>query len=173
MKKVLKTKTVFNGRLLKVYKQRQRYPGGYVGDLEIVRHPGAVLIIPLLDSQRMVLIKQYRPVINAYIWEFPAGTLEQGESVTSCAKRELAEEISYQARHWKRLGKILPAPGYTTEQIVIFSARGLQRIESKKEADELITPGVFTPKQLKRMINSGNIVDAKTICALKLLEVSK
>ena len=171
MRRLLKRKSVFKGRLLKLYLEKQRFPHGYIADLEVIQHPGAVLIVPFLDKNRFVLIRQYRPVINSYIWELPAGTLNKNESPLKCAKRELAEEIGYRAKAYKRVGYVFAAPGYTTEKILIFEARELKKIKSNKEEDELIAPKIFSKKAIKRLLKSGSLVDAKTICALKLSNI--
>jgi len=159
---------IFDGRLLKLYRDRKRLPNGYLADLEIVKHPGAVLIVPFLTKDSIVLIRQYRPVIDSYIWELPAGTLGKGEQQLLCAKRELAEEISYEAKRWKRLGVIYPVPGYSTEKIAIYEARGLKKVIHKAEEDEIIRPEVFSVREIGKLFRSGKIVDAKTICALKM-----
>ena len=164
-------KKVFKGKLLELFLEKKRLPNNYIASLEIVKHPGAVLIVPLLNKDGVVLIKQYRPVINSYIWELPAGTLHKDENPLSCAKRELVEEIGYAAKKWKRLNYIYPAPGYTTEKILIFEARGLKRVEHKAEEDEIIKPKIFDKKGLKKLLKDGKIVDAKTICALKLANI--
>ncbi len=171
MKKILKSKRVFNGRLIRLYLEKQRFPHGVVVDLEVIRHPGAVLVVPFLDKERIILIKQYRPVINSYIWELPAGTLDQGEQPLHCARRELIEETGYRAKSWKRIGNIFPAPGYTTEKILIFTARRLEQVESEKEPDELIVTRIFKRRQVRQLLRSGKIVDAKTICALQLAHI--
>jgi ADP-ribose pyrophosphatase len=164
-------KKVFKGKLLELFLEKKRLPNNYMARLEIVKHPGAVLIVPLLNKDNVVLIKQYRPVINSYIWELPAGTLHKDENPLSCAKRELAEEIGYAAKKWRRLNYIYPAPGYTTERILIFEARGLKRVEHKAEEDEIIKPKIFDKKGIKKLLKGGKIVDAKTICALKLANI--
>ena len=166
------TKKLFSGKLLRLYLKRHRFPSGHIANLEVVVHPGAVLIVPFLDKDRIILIRQYRPVINAYIWGFPAGTLGKAETPIGCAKREIAEEIGYKARRWKRIGHIYPTPGYTTEKIVIYKARGLKKIKSKKEEDEIISARTFTKREIAVLLRSGKIVDAKTICALLLLRIS-
>ena len=161
-------KYAFKGKLLKVYTEKKKFPNGYVGKLEIVKHPGAVLIIPFLSRDKIVLIKQYRPVINSYIWELPAGTLSKGENPLACAKRELVEEIGYEAKSWKKIGYIYPAPGYTTEKIAIFKASRLKKVPCDRQEDELITSSIFTTKKLQKLVKSSNLVDAKTLAALKL-----
>ena len=171
MKKILKKKKVFAGKLVKLYLEKQRYPNGYIADLEVIKHPGAALVVPFLDKNKIVFIRQYRPVINSYIWELPAGTLDKKESPLKCAKRELIEEIGYSAKRCKRIGYIYPAPGYTSEKIIIFAAKGLKEVTSSKEEDELIAVKIFNQKQIRRLLKSGRIVDAKTICALKLAHI--
>ncbi|PIU41871.1 MAG: NUDIX hydrolase [Candidatus Omnitrophica bacterium CG07_land_8_20_14_0_80_42_15] len=162
-------KQIFQGRLLNLFLKRQKFPNGYIGTLEIIKHPGAVLIVPFLSDDKIILIKQYRPVINAYIWELPAGTLNKGEDPLKCARRELIEEIGYDAGILEKIGYIYSAPGYTTEKIIIYKAKKLIKVKAKKEVDEVITPKVFTRKAIQKLINSGKIVDAKTICAIKLV----
>lgn len=171
MKRLVRRKRVFRGRLINLYIERQRFPNGYVTDLEVIKHPGAVLIVPFIDEGRIVFIRQYRPVINSYIWELPAGTLHKNESPLNCAKRELAEEIGHRAKMWERIGYIYPAPGYTTETIIIYKAKELKRIESKREEDEIITVKIFARRHIVKLFKSGKIVDAKTISALKLAQI--
>lgn len=164
-------KRIFEGRLLKLNVEKRRLPNGYRANLEIIEHPGAVLIVPFLSRDRIVLIKQYRPVIDSYIWELPAGVLHKNESPLKCAKRETIEEIGYTAGNWKKIGYIYPAPGYTTEKIAIFKAWKLSPVNYKNEADEIITPAVLTAREAGRLLRAGKMVDAKTICALKMAGV--
>lgn len=165
-------KNIYNGRLINLYQKKHKFPNGNTVDLEIIKHPGAVLIIPFLDEQRVVLIRQYRPVINSYIWELPAGTLNKNEIHINCAKRELHEEIGYDAKIIKKIGFIYPAPGYTTEKIFIFKASKLSKaLYHQHEDDEIIAPKVFTKIQIKNLIKNKKIVDAKTISALALAGV--
>ncbi|MFC1576318.1 NUDIX domain-containing protein [Candidatus Omnitrophota bacterium] len=161
-------KQVFKGRLLRLDVERRRFPNGYVGNLEVVTHPGAVLIVPVLGKDRVVMIRQYRPVIKSNIWELPAGTLGKGEATLSCAKRELAEETGYVARTWKKLGFIYPAPGYTTEKIIIYKATRLSKTRSDIQEDEVITPRILSKPALAKLLKAGRITDAKTIAALSL-----
>ncbi|MCX6358138.1 MAG: NUDIX hydrolase [Candidatus Aureabacteria bacterium] len=161
-------KNIFKGRLIRLSVRRQKLPGGHVADLEVIEHPGAVLIVPVMADGRVILIRQYRPVIRSYIWELPAGTLEPGEKPLVCAKRELVEEVGYAARSWIKAGFIYPAPGYTTEKIHLFVAHGLHGVGSRPESDEIIRPRAFTPRSVKKLMRSGKLVDAKTICALAI-----
>ena len=141
-------------------------------DLEIVEHRGAVLVVPFVSKDKVLLLKQFRPVINSYIYELPAGTLEAGEKPLACARREIKEETGYQAGRLVRLGYIYPVPGYSTEKIHIFKAENIKKASSagRPDPDEIIYTAVFTRKQVKEFFKKGSIVDAKTICAFAMCE---
>jgi len=158
----------FSGRLLHLYTMPFKYPNGHKTILEIIKHPGAVLIVPFISKNSIILLKQYRPVIKEYIWELPAGTLDKNENIIKCAKRELEEETSYRAKVLTKIGYIYPAPGYTTEKIWVFKAKTLYRVFAECEADEIIEPVILSLRQVKKMYSSGKIKDAKTLCALKM-----
>ena len=149
--------------------QRKRLPNGRVAEMDIIDHPGAALIVPCFSDGRIIFLRQYRAVFGKYLFELPAGTLDKKEKVITCAKRELIEETGYAAKHWTKLGKIYPVPGYSTEIIYIFKARGLRRQEAEKDFDEVIEPIILTPAQIRALFRKGQIFDAKTICALALL----
>jgi len=162
-------RNVFKGKLLALSVEKRKLPNGYVAHLEVVKHPGAVLIVPILPGSKIVLIKQYRPVIKSYIWELPAGTLKSRERPLACAKRELLEEVGYKARSWRRVGAIYPAPGYATEKIIIYEAKSLVKTRSDIQEDEIIAIRIFSRKEIKKFLKSGKIVDSKTISALGVL----
>ena len=161
-------RSVFKGRLLKVFVKKVRLPNGYIATFEMITHPGAALIIPMLPKDRVIMLRQLRPVINSYIYELPAGTLDKGESPKACAKREIIEETGYSAGKLTRLGVIHPVPGYSTEKITIFRADGLRKCARLAEKDEIIETKVFTRSQIKRLFKKGRITDAKTISALAM-----
>jgi len=158
----------FKGKLLNVSAKKTVLPNGHAVTLEIVDHPGAVLIIPFISKDKVIMLRQYRAVIDTYLYEFPAGTLGQGEKHSHCAYRELIEETGYKAGKIKKIGKIYPCPGYSTEQIVFFTARELTVCARQPEQDEIIETSVMNRKQVQRLFSSGKIVDAKTICALAM-----
>ncbi|MCG2703247.1 MAG: NUDIX hydrolase [Candidatus Omnitrophica bacterium] len=159
----------FDGKLIKLYEYKCVLPNGHAVNLEMVKHPGAVLIVPFLNKDTVVFLRQYRPVIDAYIYELPAGTLAPQEIHSRCARRELLEETGYITQKLTKLGQIYPAPGYTTERIVIFKAEKLKKAgQHTIEADEVIKTHVFTRQKIHRLFKSGKIVDAKTICALAI-----
>lgn len=159
-------KPVFKGRLLKVYIKKERLPHGYLATFEMVKHPGASLVVPFLDKDTIIMIRQLRPVIGSYIYELPAGTLDVGESPLECARREIIEETGYSARRFSPLGSIYPVPGYSTEKIFIYKATGLKAVSRKPEEDEVIEHKAMTRPAVKRLFARGKIADAKTICAL-------
>lgn len=159
-------KEVFKGRLLKVYVGKERLPHGYVATFEMIKHPGASLIVPFLTKNKLIMLRQLRPVIGSYIYELPAGTLDKNELPLSCARREIIEETGYSASKFKLLGKIYPVPGYSTEKIFIYKAEGLKKREHIAEEDEVIESRIFTKAEIKKLFKSGKIVDAKTIAAL-------
>lgn len=156
----------FKGRILNVSVKKVRLPNGYVTNIEIVKHPGAVLVAPLLSKNKIIMLRQFRPVINAYIYELPAGTLEKNESPVTCAKREIIEETGYKSNKLKKLGAIIPVPGYSTEKIFIFKAEGLKETKRLTQPDEVIDTLIMTKQEVKRLFKLGKIVDAKTISAL-------
>lgn len=161
-------KNIFKGKLLTLQTEVRRLPNGYKAYLEVVRHPGAALIVPFLRKNKIILLRQYRPIIGSYIYELPAGTLNKDERPLACAKREIIEETGYTAGKFTKLGDIYPAPGYTTEKISIYKAERLKKLDVSPEPDEVIQGFVFTRKRVKQLFNKGKIVDAKTICALTL-----
>ena len=161
-----KEKVVFKGRLLKVFVKKERLPHGYLATYEMIKHPGASLIIPFLDKDTVIMLRQLRPVIGSYIYELPAGTLDKNESPVSCARREIIEETGYKGRVFTLIGKIYPVPGYSTERIFIYKAEKLSPVERQAEEDEVIESYPLHKKAVRKLFLQGKIVDAKTICAL-------
>jgi ADP-ribose pyrophosphatase len=164
-----KEKQVYNGKLLKVFVKEMTLPNGFDVKVEIIKHPGAVLIVPIFDDGRILLIRQFRAAINKYIWEFPAGTLEKGEKPVDCARREIIEETGYKAGKLEKIQEIVPVPGYSTERIIIYKATRLAKVTKKAMADEVISEEIFDREDIAQMLRSGEIIDAKTICALSFL----
>jgi ADP-ribose pyrophosphatase len=161
-------KLVFKGKLLRLGTKKVRLPNGFVTRLEIVRHPGAALVVPFLSKDKIILIRQFRPVVDVYLYEAPAGTLNKKESPFACARREIIEETGYSAGKLTRLGEIYTVPGYSTEKIAIYKAEGLRKEKWAPEQDEVIENAVMTKTAVRRLFKRGKIVDAKTICALSM-----
>jgi len=159
-------KTVFKGKLFRVFVKKVRLPHGFVATYEMIKHPGAALIVPFLTRDKVIMLKQLRPVIGKYIYEFPAGTLDKREAPLACARREIIEETGYAASRFKKLGVIYPVPGYSTERIFIFKAEGLKKVEHLAMEDEVIETVVLSRAEVVKLFGSGRIDDAKTIAAL-------
>ena len=162
-------KKVFDGKLLKVHVMKRRLPHGYRATYEVIKHPGAALVVPFLARDRVIMLRQLRPVIGKYIYEFVAGTLDKGEKPLACARREIVEETGYRARRFVYLGKIHPVPGYSTETIFLYKATGLTKVDGHTpELDEVIETHIMTRSQVRRLFRSGKLTDAKTIAALAM-----
>lgn len=160
-----RSRLVYEGRVIKVHQERRRLPNGVTTDLDVVRHPGAVLIIPFLSKDRVILLRQFRPVLNRYLYELPAGTIDEGEMPLACARREIIEETGYKAARMTRLGVIYPVPGYSTEKISIFKAEGLKKAEAEGDSDEIIESFPAARSRIKALFEKGALCDAKTIAA--------
>jgi len=164
-------KTVFQGKLLHLAVGTRRLPNGHLSRIELIRHPGAVLIVPVLGDGKYIFLKQYRPAIDRFLYEFPAGTLNKREKPLDCAKRELIEETGFKARKMTRVGIIYPVPGYSTEVITIFKAENLIKTEVKREKDEVMTLKIMTGKEVHKLLDNKKMVDAKTLSALALMNL--
>jgi ADP-ribose pyrophosphatase len=162
---VLSTKVLQRYRIVAIVEQALRLPSGRTVVRQVVKHPGAVVIIPQLEDSRLVLIAQYRFAVGATLLEFPAGTLEPGEEPLHCARRELIEETGYRADHWRALGIMYPSPGYCDERQHLFVASGLVPDHAAGDEDEVIDVKELTVREVERAIADGTLVDAKSIAA--------
>ena len=156
------------GRVFDFYAETITLPNGVNMAMEIIRHPGAAAIVPVMDDGSVLLLKQYRHAVGGFIWEIPAGTLESGEDARQCAEREMIEETGYTARHFERLAEITPLPAYSDERIHLFLATDLSRAAQNLDADELLAVHRVEMHQAIKMIADGEIQDAKTIVGLQL-----
>jgi len=161
----------WSGRLLTVDVERIRTPGGAELELELVRHPGAAAVVPLLadgDSAdpAVLLIRQYRYAAGGMVWEIPAGVLEAGEAPVDCARRELREETGADADQIEHLTTIFTTPGFTDEVIHLFLATGIRGGAARPNPDEFIEVEARPLSQALGMIRDGEIRDGKTIVAL-------
>jgi len=167
----MKERTVYKGRVIDLSVKNLLLPDGSRSCVEVVGHPGAVLVAPFLRDGSLMMVRQYRPVIGRYIYEFPAGTRRRGESCLKCAARELREETGLSSRRFTRLGDIYPVPGYSTEKIVIYRADGVVRGQCRRERDEFMENVQMKKKEAADYFSRGRIIDAKTICALAFLGI--
>ena len=159
---------VRKGRVFDFYAENVTLPNGVTLDMEIIRHPGAAAIVPVLQDQSVLLLKQYRHAVGSFIWEIPAGTLESGEDPMQCARRELVEETGYAGGRFEKLAEITPLPAYSDERIHIYLATDLVPAQQKLDADELLSVHPVGLKRSLEMIGEGKIQDAKTIIGLQL-----
>ncbi len=159
---------IHQGSVFNLVKESVTLDNDVTTDMEYVEHPGATAIIPLLSKRRILLLKQYRHALKDHIWEIPAGTMDDGESALSCAKRELVEETGYAAERWQNLGVITPVPGYSDERIHIFLATELTPTAQDLDQDEIIRVYEVEFDEAIEMIKSGLIKDAKSIAGLFL-----
>jgi ADP-ribose pyrophosphatase len=164
--RVLSTKTVYDGRLVRLKVDHVTEPGGIVADREVVCHPVSVVVLPHLDNGRILLVRQFRYAAGKSLWELVAGGLESNETPLEAARRELREETGYEARTVRPLLHFYPTPGFVSERMHLMEARGLTRSKASPEADERIRIGRFTREQLLAMLRSRRIEDAKTLVGL-------
>jgi ADP-ribose pyrophosphatase len=162
-------KKIFHGKLLRLYERTVRLPNGYIAGLEVIKHPGAALVIPFISRDTIIMLRQLRPVIGAYIYELPAGTRNRNETARACASREIIEETGYAAGKLVRLGMIYPVPGYSTEKIEIYKATNLRKTSVMPERDEVLESTQMCRSRVRRLFKTGRIVDAKTICAFSFI----
>ena len=161
---------LFKGHFLHAFRDTVRLPDGSEATREYVQHPGAVVVVPLLDGPdgqtRIVLERQYRYPIGQVMVELPAGKLESGEDPLLCGQRELLEETGYQAREWGRAGQMHLAIAYSTEVIHIYFARGLSLGERDLDPGEFLDVFTATPDELMAWCRDGQVTDAKTLSCL-------
>jgi len=159
---------VYEGKLINLRKDKNKI-GDRIFSREVVEHPGAVAIVPLLNDKTILMIKQYRHPAGEFLFEIPAGTLEKNESAEKCAYRELIEETGYRAEKLKKLTSCYLTPGYSDEFIQIFLASDLKKTRQKLEDDEFIEVLFLSIKEVKEKIKNGSIKDAKTIAGILYL----
>ena len=147
---------------------RVQLPNGHEGEYGQIIFPNAALAVPITANNKVILLRQYRFAVSRYLLEFPAGTLEIGETPINSIKREIQEETGFKAEKWDELGALVNAPGYSDEVIHLFLARDLSKLKNKikGDLDEDIEVLLMEPKNLDNLISSGNeIMDAKTVTA--------
>ena len=157
---------VYRGHFLDVRRDEVRLPDGAVATREYIVHPGAVMVVPLLDDGRLVIERQYRYPVARVITEFPAGKLDAGESTLSCAVRELAEETGYTAREWAYAGILHNAIAYSTEGIEMWFARGLTAGAATLDAGEFLEVSTASIEELELLARKGQLTDAKTLVGM-------
>lgn len=163
----LSSECVFDGALLHIEHWQVRLPDGKTALREIARHLGAVAVVPVDEDGCVTVVYQYRPAVGRVMLEIPAGKLDYAdEDRLEAAQRELREETGLSAREWTRLSDIVPSPGYLTERITLYLARGLSQGETEPDADEFLNIEKLPLKELVERVMRGEIEDAKTQAAL-------
>ncbi|OOC42640.1 NUDIX domain-containing protein [Thermosipho sp. 1074] len=167
MEKLLKSQEIFKGVLLHVKKDEVLLENGRKSTREYVLHPGAVAVVPILDDNKVVMVKQYRYPIGRELLEIPAGKFDfKGEDPLECAKRELKEETGFQAKDYTYLGYIHTTPGFSNEVIYIYLARNLVKGNAEPDEDEIIKIEVKDIEEVLEKCISGDITDSKTIIGI-------
>jgi ADP-ribose pyrophosphatase len=167
--KVLSSKVSFRGKVFSVTTDRVVEPNGVTAVRDVVRHSGSVVILAIDDTEsepRVLLERQYRYPARGYLWEIPAGRIDNKEKPLVAAKRELREETGYAAKSWRKALFFYPSPGFMDETMSVFLARGLKAGQAQPEEDERIDYELVPISRAARMIESGEIRDGKTIAAV-------
>ena len=165
--------TVYKGRVFSVEVGRKRFPNGQEHEVEVVRHPPSVVLIPIADDGRVILIRQYRASVARDLWEVPAGSLDPGETPEDAAVRECEEEIRLVPRTLERIRGLFPAPGFCDEELIFFRVSGLTPpapdSTRQPDEDEDIHAQAVTLAEARSMVANAEIVDLKTAYALTLI----
>jgi ADP-ribose pyrophosphatase len=163
----ISSRRIHKGKIITVDTDTVRFPDGSVGELDMVRHPGASAVVPFVsdplgDDPQILLLKQYRYAAEQYLYEIPAGRLDAGEDPAHCAARELREETGCTAERVEFLLTMFTTPGFSDEKIHLFMATGLERGTTAHEADEFMTIETVTLSRALQLIEQGEIKDAKS-----------
>lgn len=164
------SRQVYRGHFLEVYRDEIALPDGAISGREYMRHPGAVMIIPILDDGRLVLERQFRYPLNRAMIEFPAGKLEANEPGIVCGVRELFEETGYTAAEWAYAGELNNAIAYSSERIEVWFARGLSAGTRQLDDGEFLDVFAGTEAELAAWVRDGAVTDAKTMVGLLWLQ---
>lgn len=164
--KTLESEQLFDGRIIKVFRDTVELPNGKTAFREVVRHPGGVIILPVDDDRNVYMVRQFRYPFDRPILEIPAGKLEYGEEPFSAAQRELGEEIGATAGRWTALGSILPTPGFCDEVHYLWLARDLTFGETHPDEDEFLEQVKLPFEEAFAMAADGRLQDSKTVVAL-------
>jgi ADP-ribose pyrophosphatase len=168
---LLQREQVFKGKVFSVERDTVKMRNGRTVSMDVVRHSKSVVIVPVPQPGRIILIKQYRHAVNADLWELPAGSVDEGESPEDAARRECHEEIGLVPATIVRLSAMYPTPGYCDEEMVFFRVSGLEKSaeQAHVDEDEDIEAQTFDLREAREMVRRGEIRDMKTLVGLFLL----
>jgi 8-oxo-dGTP pyrophosphatase MutT (NUDIX family) len=171
--KVHEHREVYRGRIFSLVVDRVTLPSGHTATMEVVRHPGSVVLLPMPAPGRLILIRQYRYALDRFIWELPAGSLKPGEDPRLGAARECEEEVGLVPGTLEEIGDLFPTPGFCDEWMKFYRCTDLTPpaadSTARQDEDEVIEPATFDLDEVRRMIRAGEIVDMKTVAGLALL----
>jgi ADP-ribose pyrophosphatase len=174
--KVLSSRVVYRGPVFYVTRDEVVEPQGVRARRDVIHHPGSVVILAVDESRsepRVLLLRQYRHSAQDYLWELPAGSMDEGENELTAAKRELLEETGYSAQNWKRILRFYASPGFLGETMAIYLARGLKAGKAQPEEDEVIRKRFFSLSSAVSIVMRGKMRDAKTIAGVLWLKEKK
>ena len=163
---ILSSEMIYQGRVFGLRRDEVVEPSGVRTTREVITHPGSVVVLPVLPDGRIVMIRQYRHATRQYLWELVAGRKEPEETPKQGAARELLEETGYRAKKIKVFLDVFPTPGFLEERMYLLLAEGLTAGEAQPEEDEKIEVRAYKLKELKQMIKSGRLRDAKSIAGI-------
>jgi 8-oxo-dGTP pyrophosphatase MutT (NUDIX family) len=157
---------IFHGRIIEVEVENVELPNGSSMELEIVRHPGGAAVVALDEEFRICLLRQYRPVLDDWLWEVPAGKIDDGDPPLATARRELAEEAGLAAARWDGLGHMVSSPGVFTERVYLYLARDLTAVPDTPHPGEIFELHWIPLRDALAQASGGGISDAKSVIAL-------
>ena len=168
--KFVSAQRLYEGKVINLRRDMVLLPNGNQASREVVEHPGAVAVVPVLPDGRVLMVRQFRHPVGEILLEIPAGKLSPGENPDDCALRELEEETGYLAGKLQRVASIFTAPGFTDEVIHIYLASDLKKTAVNPDEDEFLAVVAHEPQAIRQLIRSGDICDAKTIAGFYLLQ---
>lgn len=162
---------VFAGKVFDIDRDQVRMPNGRTVTVDVVRHPKSVVLIPVPEPGHVILIRQYRYAVNAFLWELPAGSVDEGETPEQAARRECHEEIGKVPSTIIRMSVMFPTPGYCDEEMVFFRVSSLEEPTepAAPDEDEDIEARTFELRDAREMIRRGEIIDMKTVAGLAMI----
>lgn len=169
---LVSSKPVYAGKIFRVRQDVVRLPNGKESTRDVVEHPGAVAVVPLMPDGKIVLVRQYRHPVGEIMLELPAGKLDPGEAPEMCARRELEEETGFKAGKLTKLAAFYSGPGFTDELLHLYLAKDLTAANQKLDTDEFINVEYFSLRELKELIQKQAINDAKTLIGILMVGCS-